>query len=325
MPAITVVIPTLAADNSLPECLESLRRQSYLDFETVVVDNSGERRVSPDAATLVIHSERNRGYGGAVNDAARRTQSKYLAVLNDDAVADTKWLERLVAAAREHPEAGMFAPRVRLNEREIDSAGMLLCADGIGKQRGHRQPPSAFDRDDEVLLPSGSAALYRRRAFEECGMFDEDFFLYCEDTDLGLRMRWAGWTCRYVADAIVDHRYSATAGRASPMKAYYVARNHWWVVAKNFPISMWPGAFVAAASRYVWHAVAMRGGHGAAGAYAGGALQLAFATMKAWLAIIPASVGLLRKRRAIPRRITARRFRELARRFAISSREVASQ
>lgn len=325
MPAITVVIPTLAADNSLSQCLESLGRQSYRDFETVVVDNSGEQRVPRNAAALVIHSGRNRGYGGAVNDAARRTQSEYLAVLNDDAVADANWLERLAEAAREHPEAGMFAPRVRLNDSEMDSAGMLLCPDGIGKQRGHRQPPSTFDRDDEVLLPSGSAALYRRRAFEECGMFDEDFFLYCEDTDLGLRMRWAGWTCRYVASAIVDHRYSATAGRASAMKAYYVARNHWWVVVKNFPVPMWPSALVAAVSRYVWHAVAMRDGHGAAGAYAGGPLQLAFATMKAWLAVVPAFASLWRKRRAVPRRITPARFRELASRFSISPREVAAQ
>ena len=77
-----------------------------------------------------------------------------------------------------------------------DSAGMLICADGSSKQRGHGLPPEAFGQQEEVLLPSGSAALYRREMLEDIGLFDEDFFLYCEDTDIGLRGRWAGWKCR---------------------------------------------------------------------------------------------------------------------------------
>ena len=86
-----------------------------------------------------------------------------------------------------------------------------------------------------MLLPSASAALYRRAMLEEIGLFDEDFFLYCEDTDLGLRARWAGWKCIYVPGAVVDHHYSHSAGRASRLKAYYVERNRLFVAAKNFP------------------------------------------------------------------------------------------
>ena len=88
---------------------------------------------------------------------------------------------------------------------------------------------------EEVLLPSGSAALYRRAMLDEIGGFDDDFFLYCEDTDLGLRARWAGWKCLYVPGAVVEHHYSHSAGRASPLKAYYVERNRLFVLVKNFP------------------------------------------------------------------------------------------
>ncbi len=115
-------------------------------------------------------------------------------------------------------------------------------------------PAAEFDREEEVLLPSASAALYRRSMLEEIGLFDEDFFLYCEDTDLGLRARWAGWKCIYVPEAVVDHHYSHSAGRASRLKAYYVERNRLFVVAKNFPARMLWAVPFATLARYWWHA-----------------------------------------------------------------------
>ena len=87
-------------------------------------------------------------------------------------------------------------------------------------------------------FPADRAALYRREMLDQIGAFDESFFLYCEDVDLGLRARWAGWECRYVAGAVVEHRYSHSAGRASPLKAYYVERNRLYTAIKNFPAGM---------------------------------------------------------------------------------------
>src|SRR5207302_6137129 len=134
------------------------------------------------------------------------------------------------------PDVGLCASQVRLLGREeLDSAGMLICADGSSKQRGHGRATRQYSQREEVLAPSGSAALYRRAMLDEIGGFDEDFFLYCEDTDLGLRARWAGWKCLYAPQAIVDHAYSSTAGRASSLKAYYVERNRLFLTVKNFP------------------------------------------------------------------------------------------
>ena len=133
----------------------------------------------------------------------------------------------------------MFASEVRLAESGMfDSAGMLIAADGSSRQRGHGEAPELYADLTDALFPSGSAALYRRKMLQEIGTFDEDFFLYCEDTDLGLRARWAGWTCRYVPGAVVRHRYSHSAGRASLMKAYFVERNRLCAAVKNFPFSM---------------------------------------------------------------------------------------
>ena len=136
--------------------------------------------------------------------------------------------------------------------------------DGSSKQRGHLESPAAYARQEEALLPSGSAAFYRREMLEEIGLFDESFFLYCEDTDLGLRARWAGWECLYVPEAQVEHRYSHSSGQASPLKAYYVERNRLFVIFKNFPVPDLLLVPFYATSRYFWHLLYALGGRGKA-------------------------------------------------------------
>jgi GT2 family glycosyltransferase len=308
---VTVVVPTLDADDALRQCLGALDAQTFRDFETVVVDNGR----GP-----------NLGFGGGVNRGARGRTSEFVATINDDAVADPGWLAALVAAAESNPRAGMFASRVLLDAGRLDSAGMLIARDGSSKQRGHGQPPSRFDRAADVLCPSGCAAMYRRTAFDEAGGFDEDFFLYCEDTDLGLRLQWAGWSCDYVPDAVVMHRYSHTAGRVSPLKAYLVERNRLRVVAKNFPLRAWPAARIDTLVRFWWHLSSVRSGRGAAGEFArdGGALRLLWYVAKARVALLAAMPSLIAKRRRMVRRISTAAFLALARRHSISAREVAS-
>src|SRR5579871_3470592 len=141
---------------------------------------------------------------------------------------------------------------------------MLLCRDGTSKQRGHLDLPEKYSRIQEALLASGCAALYRREMLEEIGLFDESFFLYCEDTDLGLRARWAGWECLYIPAAVVEHRYSHSAGRASPLKAYYVERNRLFVLVKNFPFGSILLAPFYSVARYWWHFLNAQRGRGAA-------------------------------------------------------------
>jgi len=186
-------VPTLAAGEALADCLRSLESQTLKDMEAVVIDNSGAGLAQASGTrTRVIVNAHNVGFGAAVNQAIRDSQSPFVAVLNDDAVADPQWLEALVRDAEANPHAGMFASQVRLAvSGKLDSTGMLIAADGSSKQRGHgARVGAAFDA--EALFPSGSAALYRRELLDQTGGFDDSFFLYCEDADLGLRARWAG-------------------------------------------------------------------------------------------------------------------------------------
>jgi GT2 family glycosyltransferase len=228
------------------------------------------------------------------------------------------------------PDVGTCASRVRFfGEDRLDSAGMLVAGDGSSKQRGHDRPLSDFPVAEEGLFPSGSAALFRRSLLEETGGFDEDFFLYCEDTDLGLRARWAGWKCLYVPEAVVQHHYSHSAGRASPLKAYYVERNRLFVLAKNFPLGMMARAPFVTLARYFWHGIYMVQGRGSAARFRAeghASPKMLWYILKAHLALIPAAPRLWRQRREIRKRakITPAVFQRLLASYSIRARRIAA-
>ena len=328
------MIPTLAADSRLLECLESLDRQTRRDFEVIVVDNSGQgsvRRHALARSVRVIENTRNLGFGAAINQGLEASRAPYVATLNDDAAAHPRWIEALLAAIERRPDAGMCASQVRLfGEPRLDSAGMLMARDGSSKQRGNGRPPEDFPVAEETLFPSGSAALYRRQMLDAIGAFDSRFFLYCEDTDLGLRARWAGWKCLYVPDAVVEHHYSHSAGGASPIKAYYVERNRLFVLVKNFPAGMLWAAPFATIARYAWHFWFLLQGRGSAARFRAeghAGPKMAWYVFRAHAALFANLPRLWRERRDIRRRarITPAIFRHLMRCHAISVQKVAAQ
>lgn len=329
-PIVTVVVPTLAAGDALADCLRSLESQTFDRFHVIVVDNSGLGRArSSSGRVKILVNDRNVGFGTAINQGIRDSSSPYIAVLNDDAIAHPGWLAELVKAADACPKAGMFASQVRLaGANQLDSAGMLIALDGSSKQRGHGEPPSNFAKNSETLFPTGSAAMYRRKMLDEIGLFDERFFLYCEDTDLGLRARWAGWEAEYVANAVVDHAYSQSAGRASALKAYYVERNRLYTVIKNFPFLMLARVKFYAFARYAWHLLFMvtRTGKAAEFRDAGHSpWLLPFLVLRAHASAVMRSPYLLRERRKIfkARRLSSKEFRALLAVHSIPVRKVA--
>jgi len=317
---VLVVIPTLRAGAPLRAALDSLAAQTWRDFEVIVVDNSGKRAAAPLASETrfplrMLYLGTNLGYGAAVNRAVNRSEAPLIAVLNDDAVAHPGWLEALTRAAAAYPEFGMFSCQIRLaNTPWLDSTGLVMSRDGSSIQRAHKQPFATDLSPDIALMPSGCAALYRRKAMQDAGHFDVDFFLYGEDTDLGLRMIWQRWPCRYVPEAIVEHAYSATAGLASPLKAYLVERNRLYLVIRNFPFTDAVAAVGATPWRYTLHLVALLTGTGKAAQFSksNSAFWLPWMVVKAHLAVLLALPRLLHQRNAIRRhaRVSKERFRK---------------
>jgi GT2 family glycosyltransferase len=152
-------------------------------------------------------------------------------------------------------------------------------------------------------MPSACAALYRREVFDDVGLFDERFFAYCEDSDLGLRARRAGWEAVSAPRAVVYHKYSASSSTYSPLKMYLVERNHYWVTLKNLP---WPlvlglPAFTAYRYALMAYAVVTRRGKGTAGSK-WALLRWALRGHLAALAGIPGALSRRAKTQCVSRR-----------------------
>ena len=330
---VTVVIPTLAAGPCLLDCLTALAAQEFTGFAVVVVDNSGSgaarRALAPVAhAVEIVENPSNLGFGEAVNRGFLAFPSEYLAVLNDDAVPAPAWLGRLVATLDNHPRTGMAASRIlQAGTDLLDSAGLGIALDGSSKQIGRGRRAPAGETTAPALIPSGCAALYRKAMLDEIGLFEPAFFLYCEDTDLALRGHWAGWSALYVPTAVVQHRYSASAGRASSLKAYLVERNRLRLAVRCLPVSWLAAAPFASCARYFWHAVAALRGRGKAAEFArqDSAWKLPWLVLKAHIDLFAELPRLVRERRALLRRVSAAEFAARLRRHLVSLREVASQ
>lgn len=330
---VSIAIPTLKAGPMLRSCLRALDAQQFRDFEVVIINNGRERINREDYPVSfplrVIAPGSNIGFGPAVNLAVRSASAPFVATLNDDTEPDPAWLQALVRAMEQDAAVGMCASKIRLVEGDrLDSAGMLIYFDGSSKQRGQGEPCDAYPVSGEVLFPSACAALYRRAMLDGIGLFDEDYFLYCEDTDLGLRGRWAGWHCEYVANATVAHHYSHTAGAVSPLKALYVERNRLWVAIGNFPARALPMILVASCARYFWQLRSVRGRSGAAGKFirAGNSLvDVAGILIRAHAETLMHLPVLIRKRAALrrTRRTSPHEFLKLMRRHSITARELA--
>jgi GT2 family glycosyltransferase len=240
------VIPTHNGRHLLGPCLGALGRQSYRDFETVVVDDGSTDgsadhiRASYPEVRLVELGE-NRGFSAAVNAGIRSSRSEYVALLNNDAEPEAGWLAALVGAADapEHARAALFASKMlSLQDRSIlDGAGDALRWSGLPIRLGHGEKDRGqYEETRPVFGACAAAALYRRALFEEVGLFDEDFFAYCEDTDLSFRAQLAGRGCLYVPGAVVLHAGSAsTGGKKSPLGLRQGTRNGINLLVKNVP------------------------------------------------------------------------------------------
>jgi GT2 family glycosyltransferase len=331
---ISVIIANLNGEAYLADCLQSLSAQTFTDFEVILVDNGSTDRsldlVKKDFPWVkVIGLETNTGFACGNNIGFESSSSEFVATLNNDTIASPGWLQALYDAAKDNSDTGMVASKIYMGKegRELDSAGMLLYPDGMTRQRGHgEEDKGQFDGIREVLFPSACAALYRHEMLKETGYFDEDFFSYCEDADLGLRAVLAGWKAVFAPGATVRHLYSRTGGRYSEFKAFHVERNHFWVLLKDLPLSyimLFPFYTVW---RYIIQAYGLLSGQGSVARFAesAGPVQMIKIVCRSYGAAFIALSRTLKKRRLIwkNRRLGNEEYRDILRRHRITAREL---
>jgi GT2 family glycosyltransferase len=332
---VSIIIVNWNGLEHLPDCLSSLESQSYRDFEVILVDNG-----SSDGSLAYLQSRHpwvqvvalpeNRGFAGGNNAGLARARGAYIVTLNNDTKATPTWLSELVAVADAHPEAGMVASRIcnYFEPDRIDSLGFGVCRDGMsrGAYRGRLFPELSIGAEQEILFPSACVALYRREMLDEIGFFDADFFAYCEDTDLGLRARLAGWGALLARDAVIYHKYSMTSGAFSPLKLYLVERNHYFAALKNFPLPLLLLVPFFTVARYLTQVAVVLKGAGSGGEFLESASRSACiaALLRGMRDAAIAIPTLLRKRAAVmqKRRLGTREMMRLLGRYRMSFREL---
>jgi GT2 family glycosyltransferase len=335
-PFFSVLIVTWNRAELLESCLRSLDRQTWRDFEVVVVDNDSQDGTKELLAeqfvgkVKVVTNSANLGFAGGVNAGLRVAAGEWIALLNNDATAKQDWLETLAQATAENPDVDMFASRILTKDRPdvIDNTGLLMYPDGICRGRGRNEVDRGqFDTPGEVLFPSGCAGVYRHSMLLEQGGMDESFFCYCDDSDLGLACRIAGHRCLYVPSAIVYHAYSGSAGAYSELKAYLVERNRIWLVAKNFPLDMLITSLVYSFGRYLFQVFGLVGQRGAFAQFAQNNSPLAGARilLKAYLHALLGLPRMWSKRRRVwaHAALSGREVRRLIFRYRLTVRQIA--
>jgi len=279
MATVSVILANYNGLHFLKDCLESLSKQTYPEFEVVVVDNGSTDssadwlNAAPYPFVKPVLLEQNSGFGIANNRGFEMATGTIIVILNNDTILPENFLEKLIEPL-ENKDVDMVAPLIVYRDRPdvIDKAGgHLFYPDGLNRGRGcGKKLTSDYQRAGNCFYPDGCAAAFRRELIEKAGFFDEDFFLYGEDTDLGLRYRRAGANCQFQPAAVVHHIHSGTAGKYSPDKAYYVERNRWYVLIKNLP---WFWILVSPMFtfiRYFFQAIAVLMGKGSPGRFAEG-------------------------------------------------------
>jgi GT2 family glycosyltransferase len=295
-PEVSVIIVSWNGRHHLDACLTAVAAQRDVRAETILVDN-GSR---DDTAGFVrerfpwvrlVRLAENRGFAGGNNAGVRVATGQYVAFLNNDTVADPGWLRALRDGVDEAEGFVLTTSRIVYmhDPGVIDSAGDGVLRWGGAFKLHHGAPAAAAERSGEVFGICGAACLLPRALFDELGGFDDDFFASHEDVDLSYRARLLGYRCRYVADAVVQHRGSATLGKVSAFAVFHGQRNLEWMYFKNSPASVLartlPGHAIYNAAAAVHFAR-----HGLLGPF-----------LRGKVAAIRGARHVLRKRRAIQR------------------------
>jgi GT2 family glycosyltransferase len=279
----------------------------------------------------ILRNRENTGFCAGNNQGFRAVRTDLIALLNNDAVAEPRWAEEL-ARAFVNPQIGMAASKILVHEdpSRIDKVGHLIYLDGQNRGRGSGETDCGqYDREEEALWPDGCAAMYRREMLDEIGGFDEEFFAYADDAELGLRARIAGWKCLYIPTAVVRHHRGASLGLLSSRRLELIERNRILLVAKLFPWSLlWlnGGYWLARMTAGVWAAAA---GKGEVARFPGpsGKLRIASALIRGGLSALPLLPSMFRKRRALQRirKLSPSEVRRLLLKYKISLKDLSQQ
>jgi len=235
---VSIVIVSFNSKNDLKECLPSLFGQSYSEFEVIVVDNNstdGAADFVEESFPLirVIKNKENYGFAKGCNIGIGESRGEYVVLLNPDTVVEKEWLRELVRVMEIDERIGACQSRVLLYSRPgiINTEGNDVNYLGFTWCRRYGDPNTEDGELQQTLGLSACSAVLRRDVLQKVGLFDEDFFMYLDDTDLGLRIYLQGYKVVCNPRSIVYHKYTFMP---SKKKMYYLERNRLVLLLKVY-------------------------------------------------------------------------------------------
>lgn len=241
---VTIVIPNYNNIELLKKTLNSIYKY-YNDIKTIVVDNNSKEDVQKIIKCFknaeLIKLDKNYGFAKAVNEGIKSSDSEFVVLLNNDVEVEKGWLENLLDLIKNDEKIfSVSSKMIQYNDRtKIDDAGDEYNILGWAFKTGDNLNISLFTKDKEVFSSCAGAAIYRKKIFDKIGYFDEEFFAYMEDVDIGFRARIYGYKNMYCSSAVVYHIGSATTGsKYNSFKVRTAARNNIFLIYKNMPILM---------------------------------------------------------------------------------------
>jgi len=241
--SVSVILVNWNSGNLLKKCLRHLELQTVSPECVFVVDNAstdGSADIKDTSGRVkVLKMATNLGFAAANNRALTQCTTEFVVLLNLDAIPEPDWIEQLLKAAVKYSDYAAFGSRQLSyeNPEVLDGIGDSYHLSGLVWRNRHGQRLRSFDRiNREIFSPCAAAAMYRRSTLIEIGGFDEDYFCYVEDVDLGFRLRLSGYRAIYVSDAIIRHMGSViTGGQHGDFSVYHGHRNLVWTYIKNMP------------------------------------------------------------------------------------------
>ena len=232
-PRVSIIIPASSRLDLLQECLGSLARfgPARLPYETIIVLNEADETTKAAlektvTGVQVAASRINMGLAGAGNCGRSLARGEFLVLLHDDAEIEPGWLEALVKAADEHPEAGAVGSKVLYPDGRLQAAGMIVWRDGSTSPpwTGEVPPASSFEALRPVDQLGSCSILVRASAWDAVGGLDERFFpLYYVDVDLSMALHQLGLVALYQPASCVRHHQGASS--APRFRSFLLERN----------------------------------------------------------------------------------------------------
>jgi GT2 family glycosyltransferase len=264
---LDIIIPTYNGIDNLKLVLNSLYRQSFRDFRIIVVDNASEDGSveyieEKFSEAVIIRNKENYGFAKAINTGLKyslgNSAPEYVLLLNNDIELESDFLSNGIASFGISDEIGSVAVKMmNYYKRDyIDDTGDFIKANGGSPlARGMEEKDEGqYDKPEYIFSACAGAAFYKTEVFSETGLFDEDFFAYLEDVDLGFRLQLAGYKCYYNPEIVCYHKRGDTSGKVNGLVVGYSEKNLIALRLKNYPLSLYilytPLFFLARCSRY---------------------------------------------------------------------------